>query len=184
VESRCSWARKERWILDTLHDTHPPTHFATVKFERCVSVDEVRLFDRRVRQSVRYWSSKRNGFEFAVYFVREIEVNNWIHYHCLIRTTDDPWTVLPEMIDNASNETARLKHCELVTNVPAVTRYVVKDLDDVKTGRKPILLFKPKLGLHLSGWWNGYFVRPKGQLWDEWKQLTYGRAERPNGDTS
>ncbi|MCI0704964.1 MAG: hypothetical protein L0241_28215 [Planctomycetia bacterium] len=173
------WARRERRILDTLHRTHPPTHQATVKFLRPVDVETIRVFDRRVRQSITNWS-KRHGQEFAVCVVREIEWTNCIHYHFLIRTAEcDPWDVLPTIIDKASNEAAMLRYCKPVENVHRCTRYAVKDLKDVQSGVRPIFLFKPGVGLHLLGSWNGYFVKSRRELWEAWKLLHYGSAAKP-----
>lgn len=176
VESRSNWARKERCILDTLHRTHPPTHEAVAKFQQPVAKNFLQQFQRRFRQNLVY-SSKTHCYEFAVYFVREAERNNCVHYHFLIRTTAQfPRKVLLPMIATASDGLAVLQHCEAVNNVAAITRYVVKDIDEAKGGSKTPLLFKPGLRLHLSGSCNGYFVRSKRELWQEWIQTTYGSS--------
>jgi hypothetical protein len=178
-ESWRNWSRRERCILDTLHETHPPTHEAVVKFGRPVKPEKLKLFQDRVAASLRYWR-KKHGHEFAVYFVREIERDNCVHYHFLIRTAVPfPRDVLKPIVENAAEGLAILRHCEAVDNVAAITRYVVKDIAAVDTGEKEVLLFKRSVGLHLSGGWNGYFVWTKGELWEKWKQERYGSAAKP-----
>ncbi len=178
LESRHKWARKERCILDTLHRTHPPSHEAVAKFLRPVSKGMLQQFQRRLRQNLAY-RSKSNCHEFAVYFVREVERSNCVHYHFLIRTTEPhPRKFLQALIAKASSGLAVLQHCEGIDSVAAITRYVVKDIADADGGHKEPLLFKPELRLHPSGWCNGYFVRSRPLLWQEWKRMQFGSSAR------
>ena len=178
-ESRKRWAEKERAILDVNHRSHPLTHEAVAKFKRPASVEFLKLFQRRVRQSLAYWIKSRRQ-QFAVYFVLEIERNNCVHYHFLIRTAVRfPRDVLKPIIDKASNGLAVLQHCETVNDVQAITRYVVKDLSPENPKMKKLLLFKPDLGIGFCGSWNRYFIKPKEQLWADWKRERYGNSARP-----
>jgi hypothetical protein len=113
--------------------------------------------------------------ELAVYFVREIERNNLIHLHLLIRTSmEDPAAVLRKIVQKASGTTAKLAHCENIRSVAAITRYTVKDVADVQEGEREVLLFKKGLGLNLSGQFGGYFVKTKGELWKECRREWFG----------
>jgi hypothetical protein len=122
--------------------------------------------------------------ELAVYFVREIERNNLIHLHLLIRTSmGDPADVLGKIVQKASGTTAELALCENIRSVAAITRYTVKDMADVHDGELEVLLFKKGLGLNLSGEFGGYFVKTKGELWKEcrreWFGERYSEERRP-----
>ncbi len=178
LESRGHWARKESLILEMQHQTHPPTHEAVAKFRQPVQPKTMKDFQRRMRQNLAYWS-KVNAMDFSVYFVREIERTNCVHYHFLIRT-DEPnaLKVLTRTVRKASQDLARLSHYDAVNSPDAVTRYTTKDLKGVSTGEKPLLLFKRMLHMNLSGHWNGYFVRTKKALWDEWKRQKYGESAK------
>jgi len=86
--------------------------------------------------------------------------------------------VLQGLVAKSSGGHAVLQHCEAIDSVAAITRYVVKDMETVKTGERDVLLFKSNVRLHLSGSWNGYFQRSKAELWAEWKQSTYRSSAR------
>lgn len=172
-ESRTNWARKESLILKTLHETHPPTHEAVVKFTMPMSVRSLKAFQTRFRQNVCNWS-KREGVDMAIYYTREIERSNCVHYHLLIRTLHPkPSAVLRPIVASSSQGKATLRHLEQIRNAEATSRYILKYLESVRSGEKEVLLFRNGLGLHLSGAWNGYFVRSKRLLWEEWKIKTY-----------
>ena len=165
IESRCNWAYKQRCILDESHRTLPPTHEAVIKFKRPVTVAEIKRFNKRCRERLRYWV-KSNGHDFAIFYVIEIEPSNCVHYHLLIRTTRvHPRDVLKEIVDKASDEIAVVQHCDAVNCVEAITRYVVKDIADARTGKKEVLLFRRNLGFNFCGAWNGYFAKTKAKLW-------------------
>lgn len=176
LESRANWSRKERLILEMLHVTHPPTHEAVIKFLEPVRQRELRGMLRRARQNLSNWS-KRHEVEFALYFTLEIERSNCIHLHLLLRTsTLNPSTVLREVFGKASKGRVDVRHCERVRQPEAISRYTVKDLKAVRNGSRKLYLFKKELRQRHSGQWNGYFVRPKKALWDDWKRLKYGNS--------
>ena len=170
LETRLNWAYYHRCILAELHKTHPPTHEAVVKFDRQVKVATLKQFQKGVRERLAYWS-KKNGQEFAVFFTIEIERNNCVHYHFLIRTnTKFPRIKLERIVAQASHGMASLQHCEAVDIVAAITRYVVKDIAAVQSGQKEVLLFRKGLRLRQCGFFNHYFVIPKKALWEKYKR--------------
>jgi len=175
LESYDGWASKQKIILEMNHRTHPPTHEAVIKFTRPMKVRDLQIFTRKLRQNLQYLQKKK-GIEFAVFYVWEIEKNNCLHLHLLIRTSAKyPRTVLASAIKTyISDKVIRLQHCEAIHSVPAITRYVLKDLKEVRSGKKKILLFKKGLLLNKVGQLNGYFHKPKKQLWEEWKLETFG----------
>ena len=65
--------------------------------------------------------------------MREIERNNLIHLHLLIRTImDDPADILGKIMQKASGTTSELAHCENIRSVAAITRYTVKNMADME----------------------------------------------------
>ncbi len=151
-----------------------PTHEAVVKFSKVRTIPEFRDFHEKLRRQAGYFAKTR-AVELAVYFVREIERNNLIHLHLLIRTSmEDPADVLGKIVQKASGTTAELVHCENIRSVAAITRYTVKDMADVQDGEREVLLFKKGLGLNLSGQFGGYFVKTKGELWKECRREWFG----------
>ncbi len=174
VESRQNWAVRECGILNMNHRHAPPTHEAVVKFSEVRTIPEFRDFHEKLRRKARYFAKTR-AVELAVYFVREIERNNLIHLHLLIRTSmNDPADVLGKIVQKASGNKAELAHCENIRSMAAITRYTVKDIADVQEGEREVLLFKKGLGLNLSGQFGGYFVKTKGELWKECRREWFG----------
>lgn len=174
IESRQNWAVRECGILNMNHRYAPPTHEAVVKFSKIRTIPEFRDFHEKLRRQAGYFAKTR-AVELAVYFVREIERNNLIHLHLLIRTSmDDPADVLGKIVQKASGTTAELAHCENIRSVAAITRYTVKDMADVQEGEREVLLFKKGLGLNLSGQFGGYFVKTKRELWKECRREWFG----------
>lgn len=183
IESRLKWAWKRFLILMAVHRTHPPTHEATIKFRRVVDVDSLKRFHRRIADNLRHWS-KRHGESLAVFYVREIERSNCVHYHLLIRTSKRfPRSVLASMIENATDGAAWLQHCEAIESVAAFTRYAVKDIRDVADGSKELLLFKPTVGMNLCGEWNHYYPRPVKELWKEAKDWEFSSGAEPTSNS-
>jgi len=176
LESRSNWAYKQRCILDELHKSHPPSHEAVLKFQSPVGVETLKRFQKSVREKLAYWV-RVNGEQFSVYFVVEGECSNCVHYHMLIRTTTThPRMILRNIVAKASQGMASLQHCEAVESVTAITRYIVKDLAAVRNGEKEVLLFKKGLRLRHCGQWNGYFVKPKKELWEQSNRHLYGAS--------
>ena len=175
-ESRNKWAFKNRCILDEQHKTHEPQYEGVIKFFVAVTLATLKRFLKRCREQLAYWV-RTNGVEFAIFYSVEIEKSNLIHLHCLIRTNVPyPRSVLSAIVEKASDRQARVQHCEKIESVAAISRYSLKDLDVVRNGKKEILLFKRGLGLRQIGSWNGYFTKPKSQLWAEWKHARYPPA--------
>jgi hypothetical protein len=171
IASRQNWAVRECGILNMNHRYAPPTHEAVVKFSKIRTIPEFRDLHEKLRRQAGYFAKTR-AVELAVYFVREIERNNLIHLHLLIRTSmDDPADVLGKIVQKASGTTAELAHCENIRSVAAITRYTVKDMADVQEGKREVLLFKKGLGLNLSGQFGGYFVKTKREWQPSEEQL-------------
>jgi hypothetical protein len=102
-----------------------------VKFSEVLSIPEFRDFHEKLRRQAGYFAKSRIA-ELAVYFVREIEPNNLIHLHLLIRTSvEDPVAVLGKIVQKASGTTAELAHCENIRSVASITRYPYEDMADV-----------------------------------------------------
>lgn len=176
IESRQNWAVRECGILNMNHRYAQPTHEAVVKFSVVRTIPEFRDFHEKLRRQTGYFAKTR-AVELAVYFVREIERNNLIHLHLLIRSSmEDPADVLGKIVEKASGTTAELVHCENIRSVAAITRYTVKDMADVQDGEREVVLFKKGLGLNLSGQFGGYFVKTKGELWKECRREWFGES--------
>lgn len=110
------------------------THEAVVKFSEVRTIPEFRDFHEKLRRQAGYFAKTR-AVKLAVYFVREIERNNLIHLHLLIRTgMNDPSDVLGKIVQKASGATAELTHCENIRSVAAMTHHTVKDMADVQEG--------------------------------------------------
>ena len=179
VAARRAWSRKEGAILERNHRELAPTHEATVRFGRPCPAGELTRFQTGFARRLGYHAKSR-GVELAVYWVREIDRGNRVHLHLLIRTElQDPGTVLRRIVEKASGGVAGLPHCEPIRSVAAITKYVVKDLIEVRDGRREVLLFRRGCGLRLSGQCGGYFVRGKAELWEECRREWYGGD--PNG---
>lgn len=171
IESRNNWATKENAVLDQMHKELPPTHEAVVKFSKPVDFDDHREFIKRFNSRLnRFVRMKR--IPFAVYWIREIEPNNVIHYHLLIRTTNaNPVAIIAGLI-----KTFPIRepiHCERIRDVKAITAYVTKNTLAVKTGGNDVLLFEAGHRFKLSGHMGGYFTRRKVQLWNDWRTGHY-----------
>lgn len=169
------WAFRESTILKQQHKTHSPTHTAVAKFKRPIPVEKQQQIQTRIRQSLQN-ESKRTVHELAVYYRREIEPNNRVHYHFLIRTTHpNVAEVLHRIIHKASEGTLDLTYCQKIENLEAIRLYVTKNLKAVLSGEKKHQLFVKNLGIHHSGGWNGYFTKTKREHWEEWKVETFKR---------
>lgn len=80
------------------HRYAQPTHEAVVKFTEVRTIPESRNFHEKLRRQADYFAKTR-AVELAVYSVQEIERNNLIHLHLLIRTNmEDPADVLGEIV--------------------------------------------------------------------------------------
>lgn len=166
------WATKEAAILEMAHQIAPPDFYAVIKFDRPVSVKDQKQFHRILRQNICNWS-KRNRIQFAVYFVREIEVNNVVHLNLLVRTTyDKPIEVIQHAIRSQSFSTVR--YCEPIRSTQAVSLYVLKKIRAVKTGGKVVILFTRRLGIRKCGWFCGYFQKRRTELREAWKREKFG----------
>ena len=177
IESFGRWASRESNILIQQHKTHPPTHTAVAKFQTPIPVGQQKRIQTRIRQSLKN-ESKRTGCELSVYYKREIEPSNCVHYHFLIRTIHPRVaSVMRRILAKASNGTLHLQYCRRVKSVKAITLYITKNLRDVRSGDRKHLLFVKKLGIHHSGGWNGYFTKTKREHWEEWKHATFGNSE-------
>lgn len=174
IESRQNWAVRECGILNMNHWYAQPTHEAVVKFSEVLSIPEFRDFHEKLRRQADFFAKTRE-VELAVYFVLEIERNNLIHLHLLIRTSvEDPVAVLGKIVQKASGTTAEQAHCKNIRSVASITRYTFKDMADVQDGEREVLLFKKGLGLNLSGQFGGYFVKTKRELWKECRREWFG----------
>lgn len=173
LDSRDNWAFKQCRILDMNHELAPPTHEATIHFNRPATVSTIKSFLLRFRKALQYFCKSTNQ-SFAVWCIMESSQGKRIHFHLLIRTTVRfPREILKPMVTEASETIASLEHCEAVENVPGATRYFLKHLRQDNPKRKGVRLLKKRLGLHLCRSWNGYFVRPKKQLWADWIRRTF-----------
>lgn len=167
VRSRQNWAAKEFGILTANHVHATPTHEGVIKFGKTLSVPDYRDFHTKLRRHVAYHVRTRS-VEMACYWVREIEINNRIHLHLLVRSClPDPSSVLAEKVNKSSNGNGSLVHFEAIKSVEAISRYTVKHLNDVIDGEREVLLFKKGIGLNICGQFGGYFVKPKVELWEE-----------------
>lgn len=177
LESFGRWASRESNILLQQSKIRPPTHTAVAKFQTTIPVGQQKQIQTRIRQSLQN-ESKRTGYELAAYYKREIERNNRVHYHFLIRTNHPRVaSVMRRILEKASNGTLLLKYCRQVESVQAITLYISKNLKDVRNGDREHLLFVKKLGIHHSGGWNGYFTKTKREHWEDWKHATFGQRE-------
>jgi hypothetical protein len=174
MESRCNWAWKEATILARNHEMAPPTHTAVVKFLGPQHLCVYSAFEARLALLARTFCQK-NTEVIAAYWTKEIEHNNCIHYHLLLRTSLANITeVMGQLVERASEGNAALAYCMPVKDVVAVTRYVVKDLVAVARGTKQVLLFKKGLKIRICSSFGRYFVQTKANLWRQWKQAKFG----------
>jgi hypothetical protein len=164
LESRRNWARRHACVLRQNHCYALPTHIAVMKFERPVTVTALKEFTKKLGRLARD-AAKKQGSKLAAFWVVEVEANNRVHYHLLIRTDlPDPAALLAGWVGRASQGLASLAYCKPVESVEAASKYAVKDLLKVKAGEKKVLLFKRRLGLRTCGQFGGYFVKTKAQL--------------------
>jgi hypothetical protein len=180
LESRRNWAWKEATILARSHEMAPPTHTAVVKFLAPQHLCVYSAFEARLALLARTFYQK-NTEAIAVYWTKEIEPNNCIHYHLLLRTSLANITeVMGQFVERASEGNAALAYCMPVKDVVAVTRYVVKDLVAVAEGTKEVLLFKKGLKIRICSSFGHYFIQTKAALWRQWKQANSGtHSEHP-----
>lgn len=173
MDSRHEKAAYEARILHQNSKYAPPQYEATIKFAEVMTVAELKLIHQALVEKVRYLRRVTSG-EFECVWWREIERDNKCHYHLLIRTSlcldpgSEGFARLAAMVVKASDGKASLKHLERIRDTTAIEKYICKNLLSVVRGDKELLLFKPKLGLHVCGSTRGYFVKPKSQLNAEW----------------
>jgi len=167
ITSRQNWAAKEFGILTANHAHVKPTHEGVIKFNGILSVSAYREFHAKLRRRMAYHVKSRQ-VELACYWVRELEINNRIHLHLLVRSSlTDPSIVLAEKVQDSSDGTGSLAHCEPIKSVEAISRYTVKHLNEVISGEREVLLFRRRVGLNICGQFGGYFVKRKTELWEE-----------------
>lgn len=173
IKSRQNWAAKEFGILTANHAHAKPTHEGVIKFDKTLTVPAYRSFQTKLRRRMAYHVRTRK-VELACYWVREIEINNRIHLHLLMRSSlTDPSVVLAEHVMKSSEGTGELAHCEDIESVEAISRYTVKHLKDVIAGERDVLLFKKGIGLNICGQFGGYFVKRKAELWEECRKVWF-----------
>jgi hypothetical protein len=173
MDSRHEKAAYEARILHQNSKYAPPQYEATIKFAEVLTVGELKTIHESLIEKIRYLRRTTSG-EFECVWWREIERDNKCHYHLLIRSNlcldlgSEGFARLAAMVEKASLGKASLKHLERIRNTTAIEKYICKNLLSVVYGEKELLLFKPKLGLHVCGSTRGYFVKPKSELNAEW----------------
>lgn len=153
-KSHDRWAAKHIRALEQTHEILPPTHFATLKFNRCETVGTIKALQKSLTRAVKYFNDKGNG-HIAIFGVLEGERDCSVHLHLLIRSTlDDPATIIRKIIaafNKKHGTIATLPYCEPPNDVGHVTRYPFKLGQDK-------LLFESNTGLQFVYRCGGYFL--------------------------
>jgi len=167
ILSRNNWASKEGMILNRNHIFLPPQFTAVIKFKKPTMPYIQNQFIRSLRQRFEYICRKYQA-TFAVYWVCEIERNNCIHYHFLIRTTlshRQAKKFLQSKVNKAGKGLARLRYFKPIESISATTKYIVKDIQGINKDKYEVLLFTRESGLRVSGQFGNYFYTNKSKVW-------------------
>lgn len=152
------WGARHARALDKLHEYAPPTHWATIKFNRHETVATIKTFTASLTRAVSYHNRTQPG-HVAMFGVHHIEPDATVHLHVLIRADGtDPQTFLTRATDkfNRKHETAiSVPYCVAPDDVTSVTHY------PFKFGSKNKLLFARSLGMRFVFQCGRYFVGGK-----------------------
>jgi hypothetical protein len=86
--SRDKWASRIVSALETLHEMLPPSFFVTIKPNQRLKKKQVSEFFKALSKAVEYKNRAERGTGHISYFCfPEINKNNFLHFHFLIRTT-------------------------------------------------------------------------------------------------
>lgn len=153
-KSHDRWAAKHIRALEQTHEILPPTHFATLKFNRCETVATIKALQQSLTRAIGYFNRKGNA-HIAIFGVVEGERDCSVHLHLLIRTTlDDPAPLIRKKLaafNKKQGTIATLPYCEPPNDVGFVTRYPFKLGQDK-------LLFESNTGLRFVYQCGGYFL--------------------------
>ena len=156
-KSHDRWAAKHIRALEQTHEILPPTHFATLKFNRCENVGSIKALLQSLTRAVGYFNRKGIG-HIAIFGVLEGERDCSVHLHLLIRTNlDDPAPLIRKKLaafNKKCGTIATLQYCEPPKDVGFVTRYPFKLGQDK-------LLFESNTGLRFVYHCGGYFLEKK-----------------------
>lgn len=156
-KSHDRWAARHIRALEHTHEILPPTHFATLKFNRCETVATIKALQQSLTRAIGYFNRKGND-HIAIFGVLEGEWDCSVHLHLLIRTTlDDPAPLIRKKLaafNKKSGTIATLPYCEPPNDVGFVTRYPFKLGQDK-------LLFESNTGLRFVYQCGGYFLDNK-----------------------
>ena len=100
--ARRSWASRHSYGLNALHEIAPPTHWATIKLNEPLPIDEIRTFQGVISKAIEYQNRHKatsyevspdlaistDGRHIAIFAVPEIDDGWCIHYHALIRASN------------------------------------------------------------------------------------------------
>jgi hypothetical protein len=181
-ESRDLWASKHIRSLHQLHQYLPPTHWATLKFNRIETVATINQFLKSLTKAVAYFNTK-SGQHIALFGNPHTIHDGTVHYHLLIRTSVvgeipfpgegntlylDPTPFLRAKIDkfNRTNGTIiSLPYCERPNSGEATSKY------GLQLGNHEAKLFESHLKMRFSYQCGGYF--PKRTKKKHYKQGVY-----------
>lgn len=149
------WGARHVRALDKLHEYAPPTHWATIKFNRLEPILTIKALTKSLTRAVGYHNRTR-PVHLAMFGVHHIEADAAVHLHVLIRAGgSEPLPFLSRVIEKFNRKhgtTATVPYCEPPDDVIAVTHYAFK------LGSKHKLLFTRNLGMRFVFQCGGYFV--------------------------
>lgn len=149
------WGARHVRALDKLHEYAPPSHWATVKFNRPEPTSTIKAFTRSLARAVGYHNRTRDA-HLAMFGVHHIEADAAVHLHVLIRaggTEALSFLVrVAEKFNRKHGTTVSVPYCEPPHDVIDVTHYLFK------FGSKTKLLFNRNLGMRFVFQCGAYFV--------------------------
>ena len=149
------WGARHVRALDKLHEYAPPTHWATIKFNRPEPISTIKALTGSLTRAAGYYNRTRS-VHLAMFGVHHIEADTAVHLHVLVRSgATDPLPFLRRVIEKFNRKhgtTVTVPYCEPPDVVIAVTHYLFK------LGSKDKLLFNRNLGMRFVFQCGGYFV--------------------------
>lgn len=173
LQSRLAWARRESWLLRAIHQRRRPTFLMTIQWGQVVSPGDFKKIDQKLSRSLREHADRFDR-ELRFYSVKEIDCRDLVHAHVLVRTDmeqDDLIFLFEDRCRRFSDSKASVTYCEPIRQSTAASLYTTKDLIEVRSGKRKLLLFEPgtvRLRCHMRYWKPGETTQLRQigrQLW-------------------
>lgn len=169
-KSHDRWGARHVRALDKLHEFFPPTHWATVKFNRPEPVVTIKFFLQSLARAVGYHNRSRAD-RLALFGVHNIEADGTVHLHVLVRASGPaPQEFLSRAVDKFNRKhrtTITVPFFEPPRDIVAVTHY------PFHFDSKDKLLFSRNLGMRFVFQCGRYFLAGTKAMYEREGRFDY-----------